>query len=86
MEVDRSIHKADRIVVFVIVIVLVACGVIGIATGGSPFDTSEWPTASAPDGSAPPAYADNGERIAKAPAADWFADDSAQGTRPDAAH
>lgn len=86
MEVDRSIRKADRIVVFAMVMVLVGCGAIGIATGGSPFDASEWPTVSTPDMATPPDYADNGKLVAKAATADWSADDSAQGTRPDAAH
>ena len=56
MEVDRSIRKADRIVVFAMVMVLVGCGAIGIATGGSPFDASEWPTVSTPDMATPPDY------------------------------
>jgi len=87
MEVDRSIRKADRIVVFVMVMVLVGCGVIGIATSDASFDTSEWSSASSPAATPVPVGSDDGKLVAsKAATADWMADDSAQGTRPDAAH
>ena len=86
MKGDRSTRTADRIVVVVMVMILLACGVVGIVVGDPSFDTSAL-VLSSTDTSGTPADADARKLIAsRAAKSDWFADDSAQGTRPDASH
>ncbi|MGI9025181.1 MAG: hypothetical protein ACR2GP_06305 [Burkholderiaceae bacterium] len=71
----------------VMVMILLACGVIGIVVGDPSFDTSEL-VLSSTDTSGTPADVDARNLLASKAAknSDWFADDSAQGTRPDASH
>ena len=86
MKDSRSTSAADRIAVVVMVLILLACGAVGIVVGDPSFDTSGL-VLSSTDTSGTPADTDARKLIAsKAANSDWLADDSAQGTRPDASH
>ncbi len=88
MEGNRSTRTADRIVVVVMVMILLACGVLGIVAGDPSFDTSAL-VLSSNDTTATPADTDADARsllASKATGGNWFADDSARGTRPDSSH
>lgn len=86
MKVDRSIRNTDRIVVFSMVVALAACVVGAISISDASLDTSKW-SATPPASAAAPVQKDDAKPIVgKSASEDWFADDSAQGTRPDASH
>lgn len=86
MKGSRSTSAADRIAVVVMVLILLACGVVGIVVGDPSFDTSALVLSSA---DTPRMPADDEARkllASKGASSGWSADDSAQGTRPDASH
>ncbi len=85
MKVDHIFRDADGSVLAVLTLVAVALfGTLGLTLGDGPFASSAWSDSTAADAVVMPAGVPNATEIR--PDQIWSADESAQGTRPDAAH
>ena len=86
MKVDHSTRKTDRVVVLSMVVALAACVAGARSLGDASSDTPKW-AAAAPASVATRVQEDDARPVvAQSASEDWFADDSARGTRPDASH
>lgn len=85
MKIEGSSRKTDRVVVFSLVVALAACVVGALSMGDASSDTSIWPDIPAASVSTVPAP-DAGPIARASQNTKWYADESAQGTRPDESH
>ena len=85
MQVDRFLRDADGSVLAVMTLVVAALfGTLGLTMSNDSLDTTQWSAVSSAHAVAPSA---DGKDSTEARASEvWSADESAQGTRPDAAH
>ena len=85
MKIYRFLRDADGSVLAVVILVVAALiGTLGLTMGNSSFDTTQWPAVSSAHAIVlPPDAKDSTDARARDT---WLADESAQGTRPDAAH
>lgn len=86
MKVDGSNRKTDRVVVFSLVVALAACVVGALSMGDASSDTSIWPDIPAASVAAPVPAPDAGPIARASQNTKWYADESAEGTRPDESH
>lgn len=85
MKVDHFFRDVDGSVLAVVTLVAAAFfGTIGLTLGDGPFASPAWSDSTAADAVVMPAGVQNATEIRPDPI--WSADESAQGTRPDAAH
>ena len=85
MKSKHSFRDADGSVLAVVTLLVAAVlGTLGVTLSDESFDTTQWSAVSSAHAVAGPVDAPNA--IAATAGAEWNADESAQGTRPDAAH
>ena len=85
MKIEHFLRDADGSVLAVVTLLVAAMlGTLGLTLSDESFDATRWSAVSSPHAVVAPV--DAPDAIAASASAEWNADESAQGTRPDAAH